>query len=270
MIADNKVEDVTPVVSSTYTNYSFAIFPQKVKLQIFRGSANIAGTFQTVWVGEPINLQCQLNPSVGTLSNIQWTIPGTTFSNYVAGATTGQVVKTFPVTNTTVGFHWIEGTPRTEVRCSAMVNGFTVTSKVIFDVKRPTASITAVFQKSVAVDGDWDVSPALHLGSEGTAGIRFSYSPQGGQGTYQWVQLGSVTQRYKNGNDNTWYRAHGSGLDTSYPYPKLRVNNVVTEDAGDSPGIGLVNGYLEYDRNDSFEMHLMFNSPSKNGCFGAA
>ncbi len=259
MIADNRAEDVTPVVSSPYTNYSFVVVPQKVKLQIFRGSADIAGTFQTVWVGEPINLQCQLNPSVGTLSNIQWTIPGTSFSNYVAGASLGKVFRDYSRTNATVGFIWIEGTSRTEVQCSAMVNGFTVTSKVIFDVKRPTATITAVFQKSVAVDGDWDVSPALHLGSPGTPGIHFSYSPQGGQGAYQWVQLGSVTTRYKNGTDNAWYRAHGSGLDTYYPYPKLRVNNIVTADAGDSPGIGLVNGVLEYSRDDSFEMHLMFN-----------
>ena len=261
LLPDNFVTDATPVVSTNYTNYAFSLVPAKITLRIYRDNIDITDGNELIWVGEEAKMDCRLDTPGYNLSNFQWTIPPLAISNYYADSQTGRVDAEFSKTNNEVKYYWVDGAQNAVVVAQAVVNGFTLTAKTTFQVRRPAASIIAEIHTQVAVDDNWDSTPALHFGWHTTTyGITFGYvTDTANPPSYQWVQTGNALRRFKHATNNLWYRAGTNGLDTHYPYPKHKVNGVQYEWTGDDPGTTL--HQLEHTANDGFTMHLMFKPP---------
>ncbi len=258
LLPDNTSHDLTPQLLSACTTFTYIVSAERIDVTLTRGGLNVTDGFSTVWVGEQISLICQTEPAGYVLSNILWTVPGHTISNWAADASRTYYEPSYPKTNAGVAYYWLDGHQRVEVTVQVVVAGFTLPARTTFEVRRPNTTITAQIQNVVTVDNNWLVAPALHFGYA-PPGIKFSYVTDVGAGfSYQWVQTGTVLRRIRNASDGLWYRAGTNGLDTHYPYLKTMINGIEQEWASDSPGSGPLNGDLEYTADDSFTMHLMF------------
>ncbi len=233
----------------------------KLPLKIKQGLTDLTDKTTNAIVGQQINLTCELEGMEPT--SYQWDVPGYAVAGYNANANTATVNTNIVKTNSSVSFYWVDGGSK-EVRCAVKAGGQQLSAKTTFNVTRPSARITPSIYSAVTVDFNWEQAPALHFGvKSGPVGIRFSCTnvlP----GQFQWVQVGHVVTRVKDGVSNRWYRAEGDGLDTSYPYPKEKAYGIELDFADDSPGVGLVAG-SELTRADSYTMHLMFKPSAASG-----
>ena len=253
---DNQLLEATPVISGS-TNYSYGLTPTKIRLRMFRNGLDVTDGFSTVWVGEQIVLNCQVDDPQWGISNLLWVVPGMTISNWSADQSRTYYEESYPKTNASVAYYWVNGLPEVTVTALATLGGYPLVARTRFQVQRPNATITAQIQNVVAVDNSWLAAPALHFGYA-PPGIKFTYGNAVGAGlSYQWVQTANSVRRIRKHDDGLWYRSANSGLDTDYPYIKGEVNGVGQEWASDSPGTAL-DGDFEYVINESFTMHLMF------------
>jgi hypothetical protein len=215
---------------------------------------------QNVIVGQQMNLSATVKG--GTPSNHQWIIPGTKVADYVVTCTidpNGYCNPTSAVdtpltnlSNSSISYYWIDGADSRQVRYTATIRGRQYSKTAIFNVKRPTARIsasTSVVQLTTFPDGY-----GLWFGnySTTTPGIGFTRTvtmPTNFNGDLQWVQTWNKFRRIN--IRGSWYRSVGQGLDSLYPYE-------TGETAEDSPGIAFGRGWQEVEINDSFQMWLMF------------
>ncbi len=233
---------------------------------------------QNVVVGQAINLTCQLEDTNGNppttfgITNYSWTVPGNTFSDYVATAESAVLYKNFPTTSNTVNYYWIDK-GNEQVQCTVQAAGQTITANATFNVVRPDVTWTLTPKSHVAVTTD--VCDSLFPGyyhlttgrgcSPDDVGMWYQFQVTDMKGytnsyTFQFVQV--VTIDYK---QNLYYPelpdgfkskyVAGRGLDGAYPYKSWNVSSGV---ADDTPWDVLID-YIAFDwRRDSFECYLMF------------
>lgn len=238
-----------------------------VGVVIKQGGADVTNGTQNVAVGQKVSLLAEVQPAGTTVTNPQWTVPGTRVANYVVTCTgaadpdgttpcqspTSAVVT--PLTSLTaaaVDFYWVDGGDNRQVAYSVDVGGARVTGFTTFNVKRPAAQVTAR-TGAVAVSSAWG-PPTLHYGTPTVPGISFTRNvtmPTGGTGSLQWVQVGSILSR-RQINSGAWERLAGAGLDDNYPYS---FSGATSDSPGSEP---LTSSYLKETASDSFQMYLMF------------
>jgi hypothetical protein len=261
--------EVTPTATQYYTNnyYSFTNRAFPVTLQIMDASTgtNLTTQTNTVIVGQQMNLTCQLSITNSymtnfVLTNFLWTVPGTTFSNFVANGSSGILYTNFPTTQSNAVFCWSDSGLK-QVQISATINGKTVTGQAWFNIVRPTANITTQ-TTSVGVD-TFLTPPRLGFYDVNTynPGITFTSTmtiPAGFTGSNEWVQIVLNPYRVRQDTNLVWWLFTENGaapyLDTHYPYNSLVATNI----AVDSPFTPLLNGYVQVTATNSFEMWLMF------------
>lgn len=257
-------ENQAPLAPGCGACYSDRIYPRpiafltvKPKITITRNGTPITTT-QNVIVGQQMNLSATIRG--GTPSNHQWTVPGTKVANYEVTCTFDpdgycnptNAVDT-PLTalgNSSVNYYWVDGADSRQVQYTATIRGRQYSKTATFNVKRPTARISAstgTVQLTTFPDGY-----GLWFGNLTTRGITFTRTvtmPTNFNGDLQWVQTWNKSRRIN--IRGAWYRSVGEGLDSLYPYE-------TGESAEDSPGIAFGRGWREVEINDSFQMWLMF------------
>lgn len=170
-----------------------------------------------------------------------------TFTNDTS-PTSAVVTNLTTLNGNSVNFYWIsEGEGRT-VQYSAKINNKSVSRTVTFNVKRPTASITATTgTTNIGVDSQSQATE-LRLGNpDSTPGITFTRSfsvPSGFSGTTQWVQV--FTQ--KTASLTLTSGQSGSlttvGLDDVYPYPLDGDSTAANAKTSDTPALVLDNSFI--------------------------
>ncbi len=248
-------------VPNVATNISVSV----VKVRVKWSSTDITGSMTNVIVGQQINLSAVVDPSGLTPTSYQWTIPGTRIANYSADATAGTVthLTATNLTQSSVGFYWIDGADNREVECVVSFNGVACKGKATFNVKRPTASVAATTgavgvgtltnQAAVWLHfGDKAAIPGISLSQENTI-------PPGFSGDWEWVQVVQASVlRAKDAVTGKWRKKEGSGLDTTYPYNQSPVL------AEDSPRLELRSSKVEETADESFSIWLMFKPSTPN------
>ena len=253
-----------------YDNYNqYAVGDQTctevLDVHIKQGSNNITGTTQNVIVGQQIPLSVEVVGSTEAPSNIQWSVPGTRVANFSASSSSGTVTQLNNLQASSLTFYWVDGGDNREVTLGCRIGTTQFNKNAIFNVKRPTGSITTS-TGSVALDNASGGSFSLHFGvisTSGTPGITFTRSisvPSGFSGDTQWVQIVDSTTRTKTPNGANTLTLQGSGvLDTNYPY-----TSAITS-AEDSPRSAVDPCTFSFiSVSDSYTMHLMFKPSGAN------
>jgi len=198
------------------------------RVDIRLNGSSVTGQTVNVIVGQEINLTTAPQPSNGTVTEKQWTVPGgnsdrvgnwvATFTPTDPAHTTGTVNNLTTLNNSSVDFYWISGGNGRTVQYTAKINGKSVSAQVTFNVQRPTASMTVATNTSTTVDSAIG-GLAMHLGDvpPSIPGLAFSRSitlpANFGSGSTQWVQ---VFSKFNGGNNNGSFQR--DGLDDVYPY----------------------------------------------------
>jgi len=234
----------------------------QVKVKLADGT-DITNTTRDVIVGQKISLTVEVLPSGTSFTSPQWTIPGNRIANYAVtctgsgtppecqAPTSAAVTALTNPTDAAVDYYWVDGADGRQVQYSITVSGSNITGQATFNVKRPTAQVTAT-TGTVAVGSPFG-NLELHYGTTSIPGISFSRTitvPTGFAGATQWVQT-VTTLRRRQLNSGAWERWSGTGLDTTYPYDS-------GSSTSDSPGNPLSSDYLQVTADDSFTMWLMF------------
>jgi hypothetical protein len=228
-----------------------------VKVDIEEGENTITGQTQNTIVGRHISLEGVVAAGGLQVTNHAWTVPGKAIANYTASSELGTVTPLTSLSSSTVSFYWVDGGDGRQVTYVATVGGHQFSATTTFNVKRPTASVTATTGQVKADDeelGFW----ALHFGKPGGKGEQGIYfertieEPAGFEGgATKWVQVVDgqiIRRRYL----EAWQWCGGIGyLDTVYPYSA----NAVTSDR---PYSNLSPAYNLYTRTDEFSMYLMY------------
>jgi hypothetical protein len=252
----------------------------KPKVDILLNSTVITGTSRDVIVGQSISLSSQVQSGGLTATSKQWTVPGTRVANYVvvcsgplqgdgttqcqntpSPGTSGTVTSLTNLATDNISYYWVDGGDGRQVQFSVTVNGVSNSATATFNVKRPTATVTAT-TGTVAVDSNYPNGFALHFGNpSGTPGVTFTPSitiPSGFTGTTEWIQMANSNRTFQpNVGSQVVFTA--SGLDTTYPYS---FNN----STADSPGTAFsACDFTSATTNDSFTMWLMFKPNVSSG-----
>jgi hypothetical protein len=243
-----------PCAESDWTAWaSESVTVQSPRIRIFQNGNEITNP-QNVIVGQHIGLSMSVEPPGATVSNRQWTVPGTRVANYVVppGGATGTLTPLTNLSNESVNFYWVDGGDGREVTISATVQGVPVNNKATFNVKRPTVSNMTINTGEVQLTGAWPDGYGMWFGVPTRVGISFSANvsiPSGFTGNLQWVQIWDKRRRIV--NSGIWYSSIGIGLDSQYPY-------ATGNQANDSPGLAFGSDFTRVITNDSFFMFYMF------------
>jgi hypothetical protein len=229
-----------------------------VSLQIIDTNGDVySSQSNNVFVGQPMNLTCELYPTNVTfmncmISNVQWTIPGDAISNYIVAPDTSSAVlyTNFPTTNSNVQFYWVDGATNRIVQCAATINGMRITNEAAFTINRPMPQFFAQVVGSIAADANFDnytfnsdgdiigLGPYntnntywLHFGIDSNwsnVGIKFIFTNapilpvfNTSYGQYFLVQLmnsGDSKDNYFSGTNLVGEELTQYGLDTQYPF----------------------------------------------------
>jgi hypothetical protein len=240
---------VTPAFNAPlqYNEYLFTeVASNALKIIDLNSGLDVSapGQTNTVVVGQQINLAFQLITTNFSVQSYQWTVPGYAISNYVVAPdiSSATVVTNFPLNNSNVVFYWVDGATNRVVKCSATVNGKTLTAQAAFNVLRPTADWTAQADAVVSVDSNYTFR-ALHFGFELAAtnrGMLFNFSnpdPRGYTGitVYRWGQLANLYIRGNFVTNNVGFIRTGNGVDTIFPVSGFLPTWAPTNSV-DSPG----------------------------------
>ena len=241
--------------------FSFGGFGnQRLKATILWGSADVTDTTTNTIVGQRVLLSAAVDAAGFGIQTYQWTVPSKRDADWYADSSSSTEVPLTNTTNSTVSFFWVDGGFK-DVSCwitltNAAGTKVLLKAKTKFEVKRPTASISATINTAgVTVNSDYhEAGTWLHFGKRSSPGIRFCQTnspPPGFAGDYQFVQLVNPyrTRLLTNGTWQAWY---GAGLDSGYPY------DTPTDCVLDAPGSPLNDQFLQKSVNDAFQMWLMF------------
>jgi hypothetical protein len=234
--------------------------------------SNLTTRVSPVIVGQQMNLKCQLMVSneVVTnypLANFQWTVPGLTFTDYVATAESAVLYTNLSLNNSNVVFYWADGGIK-QVQCSATVNGTKVTDQATFNVLKPTAQI--ITSGGTVALNYYQGGIRLHCGDVfGTVGMWFNVTnfsvppPFSGNTNINWFQMVTSQLRREQASSGQWYRKQGTNLcdggikpGTSFPYPFDETFQYPI--ATDSPKSDALVNYIGVDYFDTFDMWLMY------------
>ena len=223
----------------------------------------LSGQTNTVIVGQQMNLSYQLNITNASFNssmftNIQWTVPGYAISNFVYSDSSGVVYTNFPTTNSNAVFYWVDGATNRILQCCATIDGTTISNEAIFNIARPSATITTS-TGAVGVFGDELLFAPTNAAQPN--GIEFSNTfsiPSGFSGTNLWIQVCYYRVRQFLDTNMGWHYETENGQspygDTPIPYARLQGLT-----PGDSPNEPLPDsGYLQCDATNTFEMWMMF------------
>jgi hypothetical protein len=254
---------------------------ETTKPLIYWSGADVTGKTNVVWVGERIDLECRLSPSITgvTLSNFQWTVPGLRIG-YWDGRT--QWGRTTPLTNfnrSTIEFYWVQDTAEAVVECTAQADGHTFNLRTTYEIRRPAATwnlYPAGRPVRVTLDGwpapGWD--GYYHL----TTGLGFNASNVGMYYWYEMTDLKGFTNQYSVSMVQTvWVDWHANiedggipetqpqsyvtiteGHDDVYPYKNWGWDH--TDYIVDTPKTALGDYQKYYWRRDKFWSYLMWKS----------
>jgi len=142
-LAADQTVDVTPKARVDY--YTGGAGGTEIKLRIFDANtgAELTDKTTTVVVGQQIKLYCTVSaPTPVQPTAYQWTVPGFAISNYIATSSSGTVYSNFPTTLTNVVFYWVDGATNRTLTCSATVHGQKTTGQALFNIYRPTVTLT--------------------------------------------------------------------------------------------------------------------------------
>lgn len=254
--------------------------------RILRDGTDITGTTTNVVVGEKVNLSLQFLPSSISVSNIQWTVPGTAVANYVAGNSAGTVtaLSNSNLQSSSLTFYWGNAANGRAVSVSGKVTGTAYTGTVdgvtfsrgaTFNVTAPSPATPTV---SLPTGGHLNINTLTDCSSNLSApnmvfgnisGPNCStgfYSGQAGiissppttstpPGSFFFVQLitGDTVTYSRTGVTLTCTATNG--LDRDYPYERRTGQSV--EDAPTTP---LPSTYTTASRNFAATMYLMWQS----------
>ncbi len=252
----------------------------KVTLQILDANTgtNLSAQTNKVIVGQQMNLTCQLNVTNallnnGLLTNFQWIVPGITFSDYVATASSAILYTNFPIINSNVIFYWANnGLMR--VQCSATVDGKPVTEQAWFQVIRPEVTWILTPKDSVAVDTNYNEPEQTYAGlyhlrtgkgfTTNDVGMYFSFQVTDLKGytndyDIQFYQIVTIDWKENLEQDGISLGSYinGTGYDVQFPITWTsysKTNGYRT----DSPAHALTSIITFLWRRDSFEDFLMF------------
>ena len=269
-LRDNRNIDLTPTLPPEYTNYTYAVDAGRVEVRLKRGGSNITDTTQTVWVGQQMDLECEVSTgSVGL--NYSWVVPGTKVADWQYSSTNAVVIP-FSTNRSShrALYYWVDKNPAARVECTVTLGGVSRTVRATFDVRRPQATWTLTPHAQVQVTTNhhrpgWNPFYALICGSAfgNDVGMSFEYQVtnfDGYSGSYQIWFVQTVRIDWKANQIQTspiqrsWY-VDMEGLDTDIPYLSW---SVAAEDTDDSPGDPLPGVDSYYYRRDRFKCYLMF------------
>ncbi len=277
LAADNDWYDATVHAEQAgYSNYTFNVEVYKAKLILSRaGVGDVTGQTNTVIVGEQIALTCQFvnmdgeSTTIAPITNFQWTVPGSTVSNYIWDATPSVLHSNLNLTNASTYFYWYRPASNLTVQCSIVAKGVTMTAKTTFNVLAPTYTWTACPSNTISMDANYFAEGTwLHFGSLFPSnGMTFRAEPISlvqsnfGMDVCQIFAF-SEAKRWSNGvrritvstNSLDWLEG-GTGAEMD-SYKVLRW--------GDSPGERGFPTEQGITRTDSFLSYLLYRSEAAN------
>ena len=241
---------VTASASSSPDFYKASSSANPDKFRIKLGGVDISGTNVTsVLVGQKVILDCGFDLPGPAITSYQWTVGGNCISNFYISPdplqTNGYPVALTATKSSQVVFYWVDGGLNT-VSCTVMAQGQPISADATFNVKKPSATLSATILGPVQVFGN-----ELLFGAPPFPGISFWTLQPDTPGNWRYIQTGHQLFRYQNAADGKWARSEGSGLDGNYP-------SKLTQD---QPGTGLPQGCTKVIADGSFTTYLAF-SPS--------
>lgn len=221
-------------------------------VRILRDGTEITQAADVI-VGQRIELALQAVPS-GSISEIQWSVPGIKIGGYVANNSTGTVTPLGSLQNDTLIFYWVDGGDGRQVTVSCKINGMPVSKTATFNVKRPTAQVSITTSSTnIGTDSQSGITE-LRLGNPATTpGLTFTRTvsiPSGFNGSTQWVQVftkKSASLLDFNAQVTTLNKA---GLDDVYPYPLDAGATSANLKTSDTPALfldGFVSGSVDFE-----------------------
>jgi hypothetical protein len=237
------------------------------------GYGDVTGKTVNAIVGQKISLTCSLQSVDGSpapaITNFSWTVPGITFSDYVATADSAVLYTNFPTTNSLVEFYWVDGGSK-QVSCDVVVNGQTNTAPTTISVIRPEVSWTLTPKGSVGVDTNYELGVyfpgyySLHVGLNqptNNVGMMFSFQVanlKGFTNDYNILFYQIANFDWKRNVDSLGgFYLYERGYDVTFPIDwsqYYKTNGYRT----DSPYSVLIASDSFYWRTDTFEDYLMF------------
>jgi hypothetical protein len=241
---------------------SASVTVKVITVDLWYGGACVTDETQDTIVGRPVCMYALVSPEDVEVTAQQWSVPGYAIANYTADEDSATVTPLSGLSGSNmVGYYWVDGGDGRQVTYTATVGGQQFSATTTFNVKRPTASITATTGEVAADDalGAWKLHFGIPNGGKGSDGIYFERTltePAGFEGgTAKWVQVVDyflLRRRLV----NTWeYIVMSLRLDTAYPYSA----NASTQD---SPSNSLSAAFNRYTREDEYSMYLMYRPAS--------
>jgi hypothetical protein len=229
----------------------------------------ITGQTNTVIVGEQVALSCVLSPGLATITNFQWTVPGSTISNYIPSTPSSLLHSNLNTTNASIYFYWYRPGSDLEVQCTAIAKGVTLTAKAKFNVLVPNYTLTICPSNTVRVSTTYlnSGSNSLSFGDGvSAAGMNFMAIANSIVETNFQIAFLQVLDTDRSrwfGNGQVKEISCKNILDSPFPYTSSRRTNELFSD--DSPGEVFANGAIASSIHEQFKLHLMYQSGSPGG-----
>jgi hypothetical protein len=252
------------------------------RLHLYWNGTDVTGSNVTAIVGQYIGLTCSLVGSPGStpspITNYSWSVPGITFSDYVASASSGILYTAFPKTNSEADYYWVDG-GRKQVSCTVQVKGQTLAAQTTFNVNRPSVDWVGTIQDAIAADANYANAPSgtsfpyLHFGGSTDTngntrnGIVFTASNLSFDGSYTGntffcTQVGSGLATHCQSSGDSVHISF-SGVDHTDKEKTFEdFTNNSTGTWQDSPGSPIGNSEVKIFRSNNFDTYLMFQPPS--------
>ena len=240
-----------------------------IDIEIRRNGVVINNTAVDVIVGQKIDLATVITGTNSAPTAQSWEVPGIKVAGYTADGTSAVVTQLTNTTSSGILFHWVDGSDGRVVKYTATIDGKTKTVQVTFNVKRPTATLTATTPGTIQIQSIQENNQNyrfLTFGWDTVEGIHFSRTvemPAGFTGgDIAWVQT-VVPLRRRQLVNGSWQKLTSVQgvpvIDTSFPYS-------LGGDESDSPLTSLdplptIPNDPQCNQKtvaDSFEMYLFF------------
>jgi hypothetical protein len=240
----------------------------------------VSGTTQTKIVGQKVELQARSKPPGHSLSNIQWTISGTTpgtrpastvksYSMALARTDAPTLLTSTDLQGQTLDLYWVpvqgEGSQTVSVR--ADVDGTPKQAQVTFNVRCPSLDSFTSVTGPIAIGNPWGSGRELHCGTHTNPGLKYTAKttpPANGDGEIKFTQIlqAALTQTPTSGPQQTW-TIPDWWLDIDDPYANHGPNAVsastqATTSDNDSPGLPLQVGFRDGTVSMTFKLYLMY------------
>jgi fibronectin type 3 domain-containing protein len=230
-----------------------------VTVNIKRNGQIITDTTQNATVGEKVVLEADVQPPGTAFSITGWTVAGNPIANYTANTGSGRVTRLGTLTQPAATFYWVEGGNGRPVTLTVSIGGQPTTVSATFNVKRPSATVTATVTGTVAkavVQGTCSMQFGDPNAPSGRGIVFRRTLEQGVAGTTAWVQIAYPRSTRRETNNTCWLR-QGPGLDATFPYG----GTLDVEETADSPRVALEIDAVAKTAADEFDMWLLFMPP---------